>query len=1667
MAQDIEKTNNQMLDELFQAVDVITSKRLEELKFDKTISCQIIDDSKSQKGEYTVSDGSTQFKAYSKDTTYSKDDWVYITVLNSDFDQPKYIVGKFISEDSEHTTYIDPFDTYIDITGNLLTVDPSTKIGLVANNSKQKEIVIWKTGDLSVIPQSESGEEVNAINPVVSDTTKELAQFDRLGIRANFKSLLQDYHTTQGNYGLRLDIVTVNSGTTSTKQTHNFINFKLDSNDMFGNPYNFELWSQQKAVFDISELNDIVGMQLVFYQKDNFLNDQNQRIPLIDQSDKARWDAYLAMTNLMTQDIYISLGYDLENFTEDTLFLYNFETSTYASYIVESNKALLQEKYPDLNLNTEEDTKKALEYINRKDIHLRWIHFEGEDSIQCLDEAADLPIWENSSYEEVPLAKIHWYRYTQEDNIEDPIAGLFWKEVNLSDYEARLNAPTETDFSQWVEVPNQYNYFNWENFQPSPMTSSEKIKVIIEYPSLDFLEYSFINGFTSFLSSLPENFSTSNRNSDPGYLDAVRNELTTKFEQQYLHDLEEEAGNLEVGTPQYYEALGNVHQYMRQFLPVFNSYLAQDWQQSEYYNPYIAVWSVSEKDWATFCDNIESFHMSYLNQCVYYKSEILEFTNEHNVPDVATVELVRNLQIICDKEGLQGVYNIYHSNGQIINSMEANKFRFLTAQFGTILAGDTELNESENIKWYFPVRNTMIELPTVGCEYTGLPNFELNPIELTQEEIDGLLTEEELLLHPLQQEYLIETRSQKLIEEKEEEAIAAAKRSPKFAVFAGLIDNGERFCIERQDIHVTGERAVGDLTPTALEQIFRIKPQYSTTAINNTIRCEVYKNNKTYAAEYTMHFGIDASNNSDYTLTVTYEEYTGSEWVPMALPVLDWHGRPIRLVPHVFNYEQKEVTSSFNNNSFSYSIYSSMRNPDITTLQSGKYFVLTPGNSNDKSKYYHYIVQLKVNRTINIQATNSVSTIKLTTCCPIAVRFDDSYSFIDSDNKIVYGITGANPVYYKKQHALYKIVNNQLVKQGNIKWKIQFEDNANAYAFYPQMNYQTGEMTVPAIYIVGNTPKVSILAGVETTSGNDVSFEPVWCQPLYICQDMSTSTLLNSWDKRISIDNNNNAIISAMLGLGFKNQNNTFNGFVFGNTGPNILTDVGLFAYNQDIQSFGLKADGTTFIGRAGYGQIIFNNEVGEIRGSTFGLASAYEGYNQKGMKIDINNAYADFYGIPNEDGQAKVHIGINSGTEADSSYFSIDDSSNNSLINISDDVQYIQSSTFVQEDSSTLGSGSRFDLLNGQILGYNFLFKALTEITPQNGDPYITGVIFSSGYDEEGNTIPYAQILDTASWQNATGNQTVLELSPSSFILQSPNFREENGVFSGSKFDIKQGKITSYNFKFTGYNKRRLTNGTIETRIFNFDTDAVDTPLTVGAGNANDFSVQWDGTVTIGSGSFGGWVITPQGMFSDGVPVANQVYHGVALYSQNYTVSDLRISVDSISYNSTSYSHSWTDIDDRVNYSAVFSDQTYNYQGVGELADAGILIYKDGVFRANKPVLSNCTIVSNLHLMGNLIYNNQTFVHKYTRVVQSLNGGGTITAYKYGDLGEQPIKQDYVKGITGDLLTGYTAVNDFFYIYRYTQGRETHETLTVTPNYGVLDYLGMLPVNTGEEEGE
>lgn len=390
---------------LCQSMKIISESVLESVKFDKTIECTIVDDSQRTQGTYRVSDGSVEFTAYSETTTYRNNTVVYVTIPNNDYDNDKIITGKKVKgSDIEPFIYNFPFNSLVDVTGNLVPQDENEG-GLLANLPAIYYTPYYGTVDTSNYSnyyiQTDTGEFISATSAnegmyyeknidgascVICEKYFDTPYtgFTRLGLQAQFQAWLQQSECAEGNYGLRLTVrFEPDVGVTQEEQDPVTKVLYLDTNDMIGNPYAFESFFNQEAVFDITNLGGISYIKLEFFQEPGtFKNTKGQEIEYLDDFGN------LLLSNLFVKDCRICLGYSLDSYNTEFVQLISFDKTTYSSA--------------------------AGDDANKKNIMLKWVHID-EDGNQ-------IQMGEDSPYE----YEIRWYRYILGEPSADAYSGPGW-----------------------------------------------------------------------------------------------------------------------------------------------------------------------------------------------------------------------------------------------------------------------------------------------------------------------------------------------------------------------------------------------------------------------------------------------------------------------------------------------------------------------------------------------------------------------------------------------------------------------------------------------------------------------------------------------------------------------------------------------------------------------------------------------------------------------------------------------------------------------------------------------------------------------------------------------------------------------------------------------------------------------------------------------------------------------------------------------------------------------------------------------------------------------------------------------------------------------------------------------------------------------------------------
>ena len=376
---------------------------------------------------------------------------------------------------------------------------------------------------------------------------------------------------------------------------------------------------------------------------------------------------------------------------------------------------------------------------------------------------------------------------------------------------------------------------------------------------------------------------------------------------------------------------------------------------------------------------------------------------------------------------------------------------------------------------------------------------------------------------------------------------------------------------------------------------YRIKDYYSPQLTNNTIKCQVTITQEiegqwfiqTLTGEITIGFGLFGTSGTDYTIVVT------SPRVAMV------DSNPYTLKFYVINVDG--------------SIYNLQQDPKVTLLNSSS--TLTPTLDNGVwqvtlNELQHYTV-FNIRATVPYNETN----VQIETMFPVTMVTDFQSEFasnplqscqIIAPQTILYNSAGTSPIYMTEPVLQWKIIWNGESLQ-SLTWLIGYYDIKKMQIHLPDQSSDydsikqglpqltsTGKFMVPELFVPSSEFKLCIVGRTQQST--------LFIIPMVISQNKYESPLLNEWNSAMQIDEQNNYILSSMIGAGRKNSDNTFSGIIMGekatlDSESNNFEEyeTGLFGFNHGAQSYGFNIDGTAFIGTTGSGQIKFDGNQGYI----------------------------------------------------------------------------------------------------------------------------------------------------------------------------------------------------------------------------------------------------------------------------------------------------------------------------------------------------------------------------------------------------------------------------------------------------------------------------------------
>lgn len=644
----------------------------------------------------------------------------------------------------------------------------------------------------------------------------------------------------------------------------------------------------------------------------------------------------------------------------------------------------------------------------------------------------------------------------------------------------------------------------------------------------------------------------------------------------------------------------------------------------------------------------QEYYTLYKGSTQYHYSPELEFINESYVPDYGTIDLINGLRIDVDTAGNRGVYRFYNTDGSINAASEATKKRLLTASYSSLVTGDTKLDKAERITWVIPQGpDSMVANCEKGVEYT------------------------------------------------EEEFNAG-----QVLVFADRVE------ITRYGI--MNSALAGEEEADTCQQVFRIKNYYSQKAANNTVRCQLVRDNKLYETSAELYFGTHGTQGTDYSFTLRFSNGENALFAKK--------GASAYVQPIIYDSCDNDITNTGVFRITGYEWYSRYKydadaNKEAITIaatDNDKGFRQIVVQTDNIEECRYHILKVTAEGAIHFASSGLQSdgtekplkTVRLFAYLPVPVKAQ-GYKMLAMNGAdiIQYSSSGTDPKKFEDPYSL-SVFNEEtgLREPLEATWYTSFgQDCADANtvtgaSFYPRVS-PDGKLTVPSLHLSGT--------GVQMSVDGYVGGKIVWTQPLRICTQSYGSPLLNSWDGNLTFDEKNGTILSAMIGAGVKNIDNSFSGVLMGDiskTGDPVsgslssyYNGIGLYGFDANSRSFGLNVNGKAFFGKAGRGQILIDGNKGTITSALFETQ-------KRGLKLDLDDGTIEAKGYRGETGkQAMVIIDPTVESTESKPYFQVRGDNGVNLLYFGPLTQQIASYDYSQSGNQ----GTIFDLKNGKLTSY------------------------------------------------------------------------------------------------------------------------------------------------------------------------------------------------------------------------------------------------------------------------------------------------------------------------------------------------------------------------------
>lgn len=240
-------TSSNLQDSLLQAIDYLVNNRVDKISKDVTITATIKKVVNSLTGEYQVNYNGGFLNAYAQEgASYSENQEIYVLVPENDWSKRKLIIGKAsqVTED-ENITFVSSLINDYNMIGQNTVVD--------TNSVLPQGLHSYLTSEYILLYQHED-EEHSILTFNENEFSNYIKDAEALLIEASFMTRLPRAHrlAKNGNYGIQFVLAFKNQ---DRPEETKYVSYVLDSNNMTGNPFLYNSYTDQYAIFPIDAEN--------------------------------------------------------------------------------------------------------------------------------------------------------------------------------------------------------------------------------------------------------------------------------------------------------------------------------------------------------------------------------------------------------------------------------------------------------------------------------------------------------------------------------------------------------------------------------------------------------------------------------------------------------------------------------------------------------------------------------------------------------------------------------------------------------------------------------------------------------------------------------------------------------------------------------------------------------------------------------------------------------------------------------------------------------------------------------------------------------------------------------------------------------------------------------------------------------------------------------------------------------------------------------------------------------------------------------------------------------------------------------------------------------------------------------------------------------------------